>query len=257
MNTEIEIYAQGRSCIHQWAPRSKLVGLGLLVMGYATVRSLWLVPIMLGVTVLLYAASGLPLCFLRSRLRYPSLFLLGVVATLPWLSGTTVLWHWGPLALRQEGVLTMVLVVSRFCSILTLGIILLGSTPFLQLVGTLRGLGLPDLLADMALLAYRYLFDIADQLSRLKQSMRLRGFSFHRTGTWQPLAAVTGTLLIRTYEQSERVYKAMRLRGYGSGPGVSFQTQTWGRPPDVMGVVGCGAITLTLILIPWFLTSFG
>ncbi len=249
MNTEIERYAQGHSLLHRWAPRSKLVGLGLLVVAYATVQSLWLVPAMVGVTAVLYGLSGLPLSFLRSRLRYPSLFLLGVVVTLPWLSGTTVLWQWGPLALRQEGLLTMVLVASRFCSILTLGIVLLGSTPFLQLIGALRGLGLPDLLADMSLLAYRYLFDIAEQLSRLKQAMRLRGFSFHRVQTWQPLAAVTGTLLIRTYEQSERVYKAMRLRGYGSGQAVLPQTRTWGELADIAGLAGCATVALILLLL--------
>ena len=251
MNIEIERYAQMQSPVHQWAPRSKLVGLGLLVVAYATVQSLWLVPVMVGITALLYLGSRLPLSFLRSRLRYPSLFLLGVVMTLPWLSGTTVLWQWGPLALRQEGLLTVVLVASRFVSILTLGIVLLGSTPFLQLIGALRGLGLPDLLADMTLLAYRYLFDIADQLARLKQAMRLRRFSFHQTQSWQPLAAVTGTLLIRTYEQSERVYKAMQLRGYGSGHALYEQTQTWGTGLDLAGLIGCGAIAATLMALQW------
>jgi cobalt/nickel transport system permease protein len=33
----------------------------------------------------------------------------------------------------------------------------------------------------------------------------------------QQLATLTGSLLIRSYERSERVYKAMRLRGYGYG----------------------------------------
>ncbi|MEO0757383.1 MAG: cobalt ECF transporter T component CbiQ [Cyanobacteria bacterium J06648_16] len=256
MNAEIEAYTRLRSHIHQWSPRTKLLGLGLLVLSYATIQSVELVPVMLGVTAGLYTLSGLPLSFLRSRLRYPSLFLLGVVVTLPWLSGATILWQWGPLALRQEGLLMMVLVASRFCSIITLGIVLLGSTPFLQLVGALRGLGLPDLLADMALLAYRYLFDIADQLSRLKQAMRLRGFSFHQTRAWQPFAAVTGTLLIRSYEQSERVYKAMRLRGYGDRPTRDATVSGWGEVGDVAGLVGCGAIALFLMLAQWHLARF-
>ena len=33
----------------------------------------------------------------------------------------------------------------------------------------------------------------------------------------QQRAMLAGNLLIRSYEQSERVYKAMRLRGYGYG----------------------------------------
>jgi cobalt/nickel transport system permease protein len=69
----------------------------------------------------------------------------------------------------------MVLVVCRFVSILTIGFILLGTTPFLTIIHTMRSLGLPVILADMTLLAYRYLYEIADTLATMQQAMRPAG----------------------------------------------------------------------------------
>lgn len=218
----IETYVEGRSPLHTWTPRLKLLSLGLLMFAFAAIRQLPLVLPMLGVTACIYALSGLPLSFLLQRLRYPGLFIVMVVLILPLTSGDTVLWQWGPVALRQEGLMAMSLVVSRFVCILTLGFVLLGTTPFVTLLRSLRSLGLPTLLTDMTLLTYRYLFETADMLSTMQRSMRLRGFGYTRR-RWlslhkkdlQRLAGLLGTLLIRSYERAEKIYTAMRLRGYG------------------------------------------
>ncbi|MEL6602995.1 MAG: cobalt ECF transporter T component CbiQ [Cyanobacteria bacterium J06614_10] len=216
-----ETYVEGRSHLHSWTPRLKLLSLGLLMFGFAAVRHLALVPPMLCLTGIIYAASGLPLSFLFKRLRYPGLFILTVVLVLPFTAGETILAQWGPLALRYEGLTAMALVVGRFLSILTLGFILLGTTPFLTLLRAMRSLGLPSLLADMTLLSYRYLFETAEMLATMQQSMKLRGFGQKRqwlrlnSQTLSQLSRLLGTLLIRSYERSERIYKAMQLRGYG------------------------------------------
>ena len=218
----IETYVSGRSLLHNWTPRLKLVSLGLLMFAFAAIRHLSLVIPMLGLSAVIYALSGLPLAFLLKRLRYPGLFIFMIVLILPLTSGDTVLWQWGALSLRQEGIQSMLLVVSRFVCILTLGFVLLGTTPFVTLLRSLRSLGLPALLTDMTLLTYRYLFETADMLSTMQRSMRLRGFG-HIQHRWfrihkqdlQRLAGLLGTLLIRSYERSEKIYTAMRLRGYG------------------------------------------
>jgi cobalt/nickel transport system permease protein len=218
----LDAYVYHHSWIHQWQPRLKLVSLLALMFAFATVKQWVLLPPMLATTAVFYGLSRLPWKFLKQRLSYPGLFILAVVVVLPLTAGQTVLWQWGWVSLRQEGLVAMLLVVSRFLSILTIGFILLGTTPFLTIIQTMRSLGLPVLLTDMTLLAYRYLYEIADTLATMQQSMRLRGFGYGRQ-RWlrvngamvQQLATLTGTLLIRSYERSERVYKAMRLRGYG------------------------------------------
>lgn len=273
MRLVMDEFAHLDSPIHRWEPRCKLLGLVTLMFAFAFVERGWLVPVVLAIALLLYGLSQLPLSFLRSRLRYPGYFLLGVVALLPFFSGQTVLFQIGPLALRQEGLFAMLLIAGRFLAIVTTGFILLGTTPFLTLVTTLRSLGLPPVLADMTLLTYRYLFDLAETLSQMKLAMRLRGFGQTRSGDrrrWLPipllprrselgnLSALAGTLLIRSYEQSERVYKAMRLRGYGYTPQsrtapVGQKTPPALDPASVMGLAGAVSLAIALLglgLIP-------
>ena len=243
-----DTYIPCESLIHRWSPRLKLVSLVVLMFAFATVHRLTLVPWMLGLAGLLYGLSGLPMAFLRQRLSYPGLFILGLVVVLPLTVGDTVVAQWGWLTLRQEGLQATLLIVGRFLSILTLGFILLGTTPFLTLLNAMRSLGLPTILADMTLLSYRYLFEIAAMLATMQQSMRLRGFGQRRQRwlrvngqTMEQLAMPAGNLLIRSYEQSERVYKAMRLRGYGYGQRVILD-QNPAAPTSAQNWVLTGAV---------------
>jgi cobalt/nickel transport system permease protein len=224
---ELDAYAHLESPIHAWEPRCKLIGLAALIFAFAFVEDWRSLPAMLAITGILYATSHLPLPFLLNRLRYPGFFLLGIILLLPFLSGETVIWQWGALTVRQEGCIAVLLIVCRFFCILTLGLILLNTSPFLTTIKAMRSLGLPALIADMTLLTYRYLYEIADNLTTMQTAMRLRGFGQRRRSgipflpslrNLKLLASLAGTLLIRSYERSERLYKAMRLRGYGNSP---------------------------------------
>lgn len=226
---QIDAYAHLDSFIHRWNPKQKLMALTALIFAFAMVETLTLVPVMFAVTVVLYALSKLPLSFLHYRLRYPGFFLLGIVLLLPWLSGDTILWQWNWLSLRSEGIFAVALITSRFLCILTVGLVLLGTMPFLTTIKAMRSFGLPHLLADMTLLTYRYLYDVASNLGTMRRAMRLRGFGYSAPSRTQRrrlalipsgrelhlLASLTGSLFIRSYEQSEHIYKSMKLRGYG------------------------------------------
>lgn len=220
MQNHLDAHAQGTSLLHRWDVRYKLVALLTLMFAFAAVRKLWLLPPMLLVTGILYASARLPLRFLLSRLRYPGPFLLAVVLLLPFSSGQTVLLSLGPLTLRYEGTLAALLIVCRFTSIITLGVVLFGTAPMLHTIRAMQSLGLPSILTDMLLFFWRYLHDIASNLDRMQTAMRLRGFRANKVNrrTLATLAALIGTLLIRSYAQSERIYQAMRLRGYGAAP---------------------------------------
>lgn len=217
MNLRADAYAHLDSLLHRWEPRYKFVGLMALIFAFSFVQDLRLLPAMVVVTVMLYAASRLPRSYLLARLRTPGPFLLIMSVMLPFLSGSTVLCQIGPLALRLEGCLELVRILVKFACILTVGLVLFGSGPFLITIKAMRGLGLPPILADMTLLAYRYLFEIGDDLSRMQTAMGLRGFGLHRFSSRRlsVLASLAGSILVRSYERSERVYHAMMLRGYG------------------------------------------
>lgn len=216
-NFWIDQYANLDSPLHRWEPRSKLIALMGLIVAFSFVRDWRFAPLMIAVTAGLYALSRLPVNFLITRLRYPGYFLLIMGAILPFFAGETALIRVGPIAVYEEGLLSFLLIAVRFGCILTVGLVLFGTVPFLTTVKTMRALGLPATLADMMLLSFRYLFEIGDTLHRMEIAMRLRGFNarrFNLSGL-QTLAALAGSLLIRSFEQSERIYHAMILRGYG------------------------------------------
>jgi len=237
----LDEYAHLDSPLHRWEPRYKLIGLVTLVFAFSFVQDLRLLPAMLAVTFALYAISRLPFSYLLTRLRTPGFFLLLVVILLPFLSGSTVILRLGPLALRQEGCLDMVLIVVKFVSILTTGLVLFGSAPFLTTVKAMRALGLPPTLADMTLFSYRYLYEIGADLETMETAIGLRGFRARRPSgrALGVLASLAGSILVRSYEQSERIYKAMVLRGYGRAP----------RPRDEFQTHTCDAITLGGVLL--------
>ena len=219
-----DVYIPGESPIHRWAPRPKLLSLLAFMFAVSLVQHLSLIPWILAMVLLMYGCSRLPLTYLLRRLLYPGLFIVAMIGLLPWMSGNTVIWQWQWFALRLEGLQTAALIAGRFLAIVSTGFILLGTTPFLDILKVLRSLGLPTLLMDMTLLTYRYLYDIATQLATMHQAMRLRGYgvldqTVRRQWGW--LVALFGSLLLRSYERSQRVYKAMYLRGYGQGTSIA------------------------------------
>jgi len=237
MKLLLDEYAHLDSPLHRWEPRCRFVAFIALIFAFSFVRDLRLLPAMFAASFALYAVSRLPVSFLLTRLRFPSFFLLMMAVLLPFLSGQTVIARLGPLALRQEGCLDLLLIVVRFVCILTAGLILFGTAPFLTTIKAMRALGLPPILADMTLFSYRYIYEIGDDLETMETAMGLRGFRERRLGSRSlgVLASLAGSILVRSYEQSERVYKAMVLRGYGRPTRSRDEFQT--RPRDVIAFV--------------------
>ncbi|MGK7942914.1 MAG: cobalt ECF transporter T component CbiQ, partial [Microcystaceae cyanobacterium] len=223
MKLVLDRYAHLNSPIHQWEQRSKLIALGGLIIAFAFVQKLILVPAMVLMTILLYVLSRLPFNFWLTRLRYPGLFIIAVVFFLPFASGETVIFQWGMFSLKQEGVDAVILITSRFLSILTVTLVLLGTAPFLNTIKALRSLGLPWIMIDMMLLTYRYLEEFGDMLQQMQRSIHLKGFRLRKLNkrNLRIVAQLMGTLIIRSYERSQRVYQAMILRGYSYAHHIS------------------------------------
>jgi cobalt/nickel transport system permease protein len=216
----LDQYAHLDSPVHRWTMTTKLIGLIVLMFTFAIVTSPWLLVPMIIVTALIFHLSKLPLPFLRSRLQTPGFFILFLVVLLPFITGSTPLITVGPLTIYVEGLSSAILLAVRFICILTLTVILFGTDTFLNAIRAMRALKFPDTLADITLLTYRYIFEVGNTFAQLRVAVRLRGFRNNRFSlqTISVLASLLGNMLVRSYEQSDRVYKAMILRGYGAGP---------------------------------------
>lgn len=209
-----------------------LLGLGILILVGATLHHWQTLSLLFGISLGLYSRSGLPWALLFRRWRYP----LGLVAVL------ALLLPWGSLHLTQESLLTLFRSAARFLSVVTLALVALESQPLPVTLGMLRRWGFSGILADMLLLTHRYLFVLHQDWQQMQRAILLRGGRFG-IPTFIPLM---GSLVVRSVEQSERVYTAMRLRGYGQPMGRDPQVWT-GRECLVLGrwlAVGLGLWTL-------------
>lgn len=206
------------SCFSRLDPRFKLISLFILAFSFSFVSEPKLLPAMLVLTMAAFCLSGLPGSYILKRLKIPSIIVLALVFTLPVISGETPVASLGFLTITREGLAASALVAVRFLCIITLALIILGTTPVQTCVRAFQALRLPWIMADMALLVIRYIEVIGSDYRRMRTSMVLRGFSGQRTGikTLKTMSWLIGSLVVRGVERSDRIYRAMRVRGYGN-----------------------------------------
>ena len=92
---------------------------------------------------------------------------------------------------------------------------LLATAPLPVTLHGLSRLGAPEMVGQMVLLSHRYLHVFRHEARRMTAGMRVRGFE-KRTDveTLRAVANFLGMLFVRSFERTERVFDAMRARGY-------------------------------------------
>lgn len=92
---------------------------------------------------------------------------------------------------------------------------LIFTTPFANIIHALKHIGIPKIFLILFSLTYRYIFLFIDELLRMLRAKDSR--SFIKLGfrlRFKILGHMFGTLLVRSIDKSERVYRAMLARGY-------------------------------------------
>lgn len=94
-------------------------------------------------------------------------------------------------------------------------LILVAVTPFNQLTNQLRRLHAPDIFVTLFEMIYRYIGVLLDEASAMYTAYILRSTE-HKGLQMRHMGSFAGQLLIRSYDRAERVYNAMKCRGYNS-----------------------------------------
>jgi cobalt/nickel transport system permease protein len=197
----LDRYSRLDSPIHRLPASLKLTGaLALVITVLLVPRFRWE---LLGVVALfVFLGAGLsriPWGFLIRRVLLLELFVLGVAT----------------MALFQPGGGGLFLFLVAKCTLCLLIMVLLSNTtPFAELLHVLRTARIPALLVTTLSLLYRYLFVLVDEAQRMQRARTCRTFLYQRTWTWHTMATVASQLFIRASERAERIYDAMRARGW-------------------------------------------
>ena len=136
----------------------------------------------------------------------------------PW--GTVMI---GPLALAisGEGVRLFTTILLKSWLSVQVALLLAFTTPFHDLIDALRELRLPRLMVAIISFMYRYLGVLTEEAGRMNRARAARSaaaLAGRAAGslTWRArvTGAMVGSLFIRSYERSERIYAAMQARGF-------------------------------------------
>jgi cobalt/nickel transport system permease protein len=197
-------------------PRWKLAALTVAAVAAVLLSSLPALALAFAAAGFLAWLARLPPRWFLGRIGAVSLFLLLFALPLPFLlTGDGLVWHAGPVRLSAYGLTVAGLLALRTLTVVTLMLVVLATAPLDATLKAAHALRVPGLLVQLALLSYRYLFVLGDELARLRVALRVRGYR-NRVSRhcYRTIGHVAGTLLVRGHERAERVGQAMRCRGF-------------------------------------------
>jgi cobalt ECF transporter T component CbiQ len=219
-----EDVAAQRGLLQRIDPRVKLVGLLVLLVATALVHHVWVLIAAYAATLLLAAASGLPVGFFVKRVWLFVPIFTGIVVLPATLSivtpGDVVLqlwsWHGSPQGFTAQGLTSAALVVSRVATSISLVVLLTLTTPWVRLLAALRALGVPRIFVLVIGMAYRYVFLLLGTVTDMYEARRARtvGSQTHDASARAFVSASAGALFGKAHHLSEEVHQAMVARGY-------------------------------------------
>jgi len=158
----------------------------------------------------------LPVRWCLVRLRTAAVLIAPFLLLLPFLhDDTATSWEIGPVHISVEGLRLGLLLLTKALALVLLALVLLATAPLHDTLKAAQALYVPSPLVQVAALTYRYVFVLAAELARIRVALRARGYRNRMTmHSYRTAGHVAGTLLVRGYEQGERVGQAMRCRGF-------------------------------------------
>lgn len=215
MPLDIDRHSHVASSVQRWDPRVKLVSLTVFIFATALLKTIPLVLIAFVVAAVLLLLSRIPLGFVAHTVQWIVLFLLPFFIILPVTYPGTATLHFLGIPFAMEGLRLAVLIVVKAMVIVMSAIVIFGSVRFDIAMIALQRLKCPPVIVQMMLFTYRYIFLFMAEMERMDTAMKARGFvKGPNLYTLKVMGGFVGTLLIRSFERTERIYKAMLSKGY-------------------------------------------
>ena len=258
--TVLDPYQPGDSPVHRLDPRIKFIlAIGFILTTTLTPAGAWPVFILLLSVIFaveILSGLGIPYVLKRSLLSLP--FVLAAVPILFTLEGKPLFsFHFlfFSLTLYQPGLVRFLSIALKAWISVQAAVVLAATTEFPHLLLAIRAVRIPRLLVAIFGMMWRYLFVLVDEAMRMNRARTARSGhlddpSLKPGGRLPWRARVTGgmvgSLFIRSFERSDRIYTAMLSRGYDgeirSFPLPKISQKSW-------AVLGFGAAFLLLMVL--------
>ena len=234
----LEQLASGSTCIHRLHPLAKLLSSVIFIITIVSFNRYALVQLVpyIFFPLLVMALSETPyaMLFKRFLIALPFCFFAGISTV---IFDRAVLFTVGSVTV-SGGVVSLVTILFRTWLCVTAVLILVSVTPFSELTREMRRLRIPDVFIVMFELTYRYIGVLLNEAFSMNIAYSLRN-SGKKGIAMRDMGSFAGQLLIRSFDRADRVYNAMKCRGY------AFH----GMPQNSKSLVGKDVVFLLIVFL--------
>ncbi|MGA3029905.1 MAG: cobalt ECF transporter T component CbiQ [Candidatus Limnocylindrales bacterium] len=247
-----EQHARSDGWLQRRDPRAKMVGTLIAILAASLTTSMVGLALLYGATLAAARASRIPFGFFVKRVWLGIPFFAGIVVVPaiffvpgPRLFDLAI----GPahLAPSWNGLAGAALFVSRVGVSVSLAVMLVVTTPWADVLKSLRALKVPQVFVLVLSMTYRYIFLFLHTANGILLARKSRVVG--RTSGAEQRRWITGTmgnLMSRAFKMSNDVYAAMLARGF-DGEVRSYSTYRL-RAPDLVALAGVLALAVTVAL---------
>lgn len=193
---------------------------------------------------LMITAGPFPLRAIIKRILLLSPFILIMASANPFLDRS----HFTEIAgiTISAGIVTGMVILLK--SLLTITAIIAFSfcIPFYRICELLREFHVPDAFVTQLALLYRYSFLLVDEAMAMQRARNMRSFG-NRGKDIFTTAKLIGSLMLRTHDRADRIYRGMLARGFNGY--LTFHKREPVRPGEIFCIVGTFLIFLVIRMI--------
>lgn len=247
-----ERHARSAGWLQRRDPRVKMVGILAAILAASLTTSIAGLALLYAATLAAATASRVPFGFFVKRVWLGIPFFAGIVVipAIFFVPGPRVFdLGIGPahLAPSWNGLAGAAIFISRVGVSVSLAVLLVVTTPWADVLKSLRALRVPQVFVLVLSMTYRYIFlflHTANGILLARKSRMVGRTSGAEQRRW--ITGTMGNLMSRAFKMSNDVYAAMLARGFG-GEVRTFATYRV-RPSDWLSLVGVAAIAVAAVM---------
>jgi cobalt/nickel transport system permease protein len=133
--------------------------------------------------------------------------------------------------------------LGALCSLLFLAL----TTPLSEIAGLLRGLGVPRLIVELMIIAYRQIFILLETLTQIRTAQEARlGYASLRVA-WRSAGVLAGNILIKTVVRARHNHQALVARSYDT----ELRVLSPPRHFSAWHLLGAGTLGFLFLVLAW------
>ena len=209
----LESLAAGRTAIHRLHPLAKLLPAVIfivIVVSFGRYDFVRLAPYLFYPFVMM-ALAELPYKLLLSRVLIALPFCLFAGISNVLFDRATAFSAWGMVV--SFGVVSLATILLKTYLCVMAALLLVATTPITELTAQLRRLHVPMIFVMVLEMTFRYIGVLLEEVYSMTIAYKLRSGA-KKALDMRHMGAFAGQLLLRGFDRAERVYAAMRCRGY-------------------------------------------